>query len=56
MGMDVGKIKRGMIADLLLIDGNPLTDVTVLQDKTRMPMVMKGGVFHRMALPLAGHN
>jgi imidazolonepropionase-like amidohydrolase len=49
MGMDVGQIKAGMLADLLLVEGDPLEDITILQDKTKIPVVMKDGVFHRMA-------
>lgn len=47
MAMDVGEVKAGKLADLLLIDGDPTADVTILQDKARMPMVMKDGKFHR---------
>ncbi len=49
MDMDVGEVKAGMLADLLLVDGDPLADITILQDKARIPVVMKGGAFHRMA-------
>lgn len=47
MAMDVGQIRARMLADLLLIDGDPTADVTILQDKARMPVVMKDGRFHR---------
>ncbi|WP_397576242.1 amidohydrolase family protein [Sphingorhabdus sp.] len=50
MDMDVGQIKGGMLADILLIDGDPTADVTILQDKTRIPAVMKDGQFHRAPL------
>ena len=43
----VGEIKPGYFADLLLIDGDPTVDVKILQDKDKMPVVMKGGKFHR---------
>jgi imidazolonepropionase-like amidohydrolase len=49
MDMDVGLIKAGMLADLLLVDGNPVEDLTILQDKGKMPVVMKDGAFHRCA-------
>jgi imidazolonepropionase-like amidohydrolase len=48
MEMDVGQIKTGMLADLLLVDGDPTADVTILQDKARIPAVMKDGRFHRV--------
>lgn len=49
MDMDVGIIRAGMLADLLVIDGDPLTDLSLLESKDHMPIVMKGGVFHRNA-------
>jgi imidazolonepropionase-like amidohydrolase len=47
MGEQLGKLKDGYLADLLLVDGDPLADITVLQDKTRILAVMKDGAFHR---------
>ncbi len=32
-----------MLADMLLVDGDPLQDVTILTDRRRMAMVMKDG-------------
>jgi imidazolonepropionase-like amidohydrolase len=49
MDIDVGEIKPGKLADLLLVDGDPLTDITMLQDKNKIPVVMKDGAFHRRA-------
>jgi imidazolonepropionase-like amidohydrolase len=46
MGLDVGQIRPGMLADLLLVDGDPTTDVAILQTKARIPFIMKGGSFH----------
>ncbi len=46
----LGRIKAGYLADLLLVDGDPIKEITLLQDKNRIPGVMKGGVFHRRAL------
>ncbi len=42
-GHELGQIKPGFLADLLLVDGDPLKDVRVLQDKKRLAMIMKGG-------------
>jgi len=47
MGKQLGYIREGCLADILLIDGDPLADVTVLQDKNRILAVMKDGKFHR---------
>ncbi len=43
-GHELGQVKPGFLADLLLVDGDPLHDVRVLEDKTRLAMIMKGGV------------
>jgi imidazolonepropionase-like amidohydrolase len=39
----VGTLEPGKEADLLVIDGNPLEDIKILQDSTRLLMVMKAG-------------
>jgi imidazolonepropionase-like amidohydrolase len=44
---DVGTIEPGRLADLLLIDGDPTIDVTILQDRDRIAAVMQDGSFHR---------
>lgn len=47
MGMDVGLVKEGYLADLILVDGDPSRDVAILQDKDRISGIMKDGVFHK---------
>lgn len=47
VGMDVGTIEPGRLADLLLVDGDPTSDVRILQDVTRITAVMQDGAFHR---------
>jgi imidazolonepropionase-like amidohydrolase len=42
-GHELGLIKPGYLADLLLVDGDPLADVRVLQDRKRFAFIMKGG-------------
>lgn len=44
---ELGKVQPGYLADLILVDGDPLEDITVLQDPTRIQYVMKDGRFHR---------
>jgi imidazolonepropionase-like amidohydrolase len=40
---EVGTIEKGKQADMIIIDGDPLKDIRILQDKTRIRKVMKGG-------------
>lgn len=50
MDIEVGLMKGGYLADLLLVDGNPLNDVAILQDRDRLVMIMKDGIVHKSAL------
>jgi imidazolonepropionase-like amidohydrolase len=55
MGMEVGQVRDGYLADLLLVRGNPVEDVRILQDRNNLAMVMKDGAVHSTDLPaLAG--
>ena len=47
MGMDIGQVKEGYLADLLLVSGDPSTDVTILQDTGRLTGIMKDGSFYK---------
>jgi imidazolonepropionase-like amidohydrolase len=40
---EVGTIEQGRLADLVLVAGNPLDDVTLLLDPARIELVVKGG-------------
>jgi len=42
-GDEVGVLRAGMLADLLVVDGDPLEDVRILQDRGRLRLIMKGG-------------
>jgi imidazolonepropionase-like amidohydrolase len=42
---DLGLVKEGYLADLLLIDGDPLANLSILRDPRRILAVMKDGVF-----------
>ena len=41
------QIRPGFLADLQLVDGNPLADLANLQDQDRLLAIMKDGVFHK---------
>jgi imidazolonepropionase-like amidohydrolase len=48
---ELGVIAPGAFADMLLIDGNPLRDIRLLEDQgAHMPVIMKGGAFFKNAL------
>jgi imidazolonepropionase-like amidohydrolase len=47
MGLPVGEIKIDYLADLLVVDGDPTKDVTILQDKARLEIIMKDGKFQK---------
>ena len=47
LGNELGQIKEGYLADILLVDGNPLADVSILQDANRLRGIMKDGHFHK---------
>ncbi|MBL8386085.1 MAG: amidohydrolase family protein [Burkholderiales bacterium] len=40
---DVGRIAPGCLADLLVVDGDPLADIRVLEERSRLKLVMQGG-------------
>ena len=44
---DLGCIAPGQLADLLLVDGDPLADIRILQDAGKLAAIMKGGRFHK---------
>ncbi len=45
MGDRLGQVRPGYIADLLLVDGDPLENVAILQQRDRLKAIMKDGVF-----------
>ncbi|HEX4885281.1 MAG TPA: amidohydrolase family protein [Casimicrobiaceae bacterium] len=44
---ELGVVREGALADLLLVDGDPLADIAILQDRTKLRAIMKDGVFHK---------
>lgn len=39
----LGSVEQGKIADLIVMDGNPLDNINVLQDSTRIMLIIKEG-------------
>jgi imidazolonepropionase-like amidohydrolase len=47
----IGKIEEGAHADVLLIDGNPLEDISILRNHEEvLDLIMKGGIIYRNEL------
>jgi imidazolonepropionase-like amidohydrolase len=42
-GEDLGTIEKGKLADIVAVAGDPLADVTILQDQSRIALVIKDG-------------
>jgi imidazolonepropionase-like amidohydrolase len=43
-GHEVGKLEAGRLADVIVVNGNPASDITVLQKRSLLDFVFKGGV------------
>jgi imidazolonepropionase-like amidohydrolase len=44
---ELGRIRAGFLADLLLVNGDPTRDVSIMQDKRSLRAIMKDGAFHK---------
>lgn len=43
MDREIGTLEPGKLADVLVVDGDPLADIRVLQDRERLLLIMQGG-------------
>jgi imidazolonepropionase-like amidohydrolase len=46
-GDELGLVRPGYLADLLLVKGDPTLDVSILQDTSNLQMIMQGGRVHK---------
>jgi imidazolonepropionase-like amidohydrolase len=44
---ELGLVAKGALADLIVVDGDPLANVTVLQDHAKLRVIMKDGVRYK---------
>lgn len=51
---ELGLVREGFLADVLLVDGDPVANIAVLQDPDRILAVMKDGEFHKAPAVRAG--
>jgi imidazolonepropionase-like amidohydrolase len=49
MDLPVGMLRAGYLADVLVVDGDPTVDVSVLQDTENLLAIMQGGAFYKLA-------
>ncbi|NBC38144.1 amidohydrolase family protein [Novosphingobium sp. FSY-8] len=50
MRMEIGQVKEGYLADLLLVSGDPTANISLLRDPANLAMIIKGGAFHKNTL------
>jgi imidazolonepropionase-like amidohydrolase len=43
LGKQLGTLEAGKLADIVMVDGDPLADIRILQEKKRIAMVLKEG-------------
>ncbi|HUI28135.1 MAG TPA: amidohydrolase family protein [Candidatus Kryptonia bacterium] len=51
MADQIGTVETGKLADLIVVDGQPLDDVALLQDPTKVVLVMRDGQIMKQRLP-----
>jgi imidazolonepropionase-like amidohydrolase len=44
---ELGQIKEGFLADIILVDGDPLSKLAILREPSRILAVMKDGTFYK---------
>jgi imidazolonepropionase-like amidohydrolase len=50
LGDEIGMLSAGRLADLLVVDGDPLQDISLLQDRARLRLIMKDGILLKNTL------
>jgi imidazolonepropionase-like amidohydrolase len=50
-GDELGTVTAGKLADLLVVDGDPLADIAVLQDRANLLAILKDGRLVKDNLP-----
>lgn len=44
---NLGLVKEGYLADLIMVDGNPIENIKLFQDRDNIKMIMKDGVYYK---------
>jgi imidazolonepropionase-like amidohydrolase len=56
MGSELGQIKAGYVADLLLVDGDPLTDLDLVVHEKNLHVIMKEGTLYKDISVTSAHE
>ena len=56
MGHELGQIKEGYIADLLLVDGDPLKDLDLVVHEKNLHVIMKEGLLYKNISATSTHE
>ncbi|GAC1552857.1 MAG: amidohydrolase family protein [Beijerinckiaceae bacterium] len=43
---NLGALKRGCLADVLVVDGDPLSNIRIMEERNRLHLIMKDGRLH----------
>jgi imidazolonepropionase-like amidohydrolase len=49
MDLPVGLLTPGYLADVLVVRGEPVQDVSILQDPDNLLAIMRNGTFYKLA-------
>ncbi len=52
----LGEVREGYLADLVIVDGDPLSDLNVLTQADRLAMIMKNGEIYKNTCSAAQHR
>lgn len=53
---ELGQVKAGFLADLVLVDGNPLENLALLTEPAKINLVMKDGIIYKdCSMPVPQH-
>lgn len=56
MGDELGLVREGYLADLLLVEGDPTRDIALLQNPASLSMIMKDGQLYKMPSDRISHR
>jgi imidazolonepropionase-like amidohydrolase len=56
MSGELGLIRPGYLADLLLVEGDPVEDISILQDQAMLAAIIKDGRIHKLAAGRRGRR